>query len=327
MAKTKTAKSKKATKTKKPVTAPVSRTTPRRIKAANYKHFRLHKRIKHPGPALTGVFRLFWRSCAHLVREWKLIGGILLVYGVLNILFVRGLGGGVDLSAIKQALHDVSNGSAGQLSTSFALYGTLLGSAGNTTSQVAGAYQSFLVILTSLALIWALRESLIQRGQRIRDAFYRGPAQLVPFILVLTVIGLQLVPLIIGAGIYNIVSTNGIAVTLLEKAIWIMLCGLLALLSLYMVSSSLFALYIVTLPGMTPLKALRSARKLVLFRRWTLMRKIIFLPIALVVLSALLIVPIIFVFTSLAGWLFFIMTLIGLAIIHSYMYSLYRELL
>ena len=71
----------------------------------------------------------------------------------------------------------------------------------------------------------------------------------------------------------------------------------LALLSLYMICSSLFALYIVTLPNVTPMKALRSARQLVLHRRFLVLRKILFMPLALLVLGAIIMIPLIIFLT------------------------------
>jgi uncharacterized membrane protein YoaK (UPF0700 family) len=94
-----------------------------------------------------------------------------------------------------------------------------------------------------------------------------------------------------------------------------------------MISSSLFALYIVTLPDMTPFKALRSARELVRHRRWTVLRKILFLPIILLVVAAIIMLPIIIWLTSLAQWVFFLLTMFALVAANAYMYTLYRELL
>jgi hypothetical protein len=94
-----------------------------------------------------------------------------------------------------------------------------------------------------------------------------------------------------------------------------------------MISSSLFALYIVTLPDMTPMKALRSARELVRHRRWTVLRKILCLPLILLVAGAVIMLPIIIVLTPLAQWVFFLLTMLALVAAHAYMYTLYRELL
>ena len=94
-----------------------------------------------------------------------------------------------------------------------------------------------------------------------------------------------------------------------------------------MISSSIFALYIVTLPDMTPLKALRSARQLVRHRRWTVLRKILFLPILLIVVAAIVMLPIIIWTPPLAQWIFFVLTMFAIAAVHAYAYALYRELL
>jgi hypothetical protein len=149
---------------------------------------------------------------------------------------------------------------------------------------------------------------------------------IVPFILVLCVIGLQLLPLVIGTGLYSLVASNGIAVGG-EIIFWIVLAIALTVLSLYWLCSSLFALYIVTLPDMTPLKALRSARELVRNRRAQVIRKVLWLPLVLFVVAGLIMLPIILWLTPLAQWIFFLLTMFSVVAIHTYMYILYRELL
>jgi hypothetical protein len=297
----------------------------RRLKAPQYKSFRLHKRIKHP-EKLPGSFALLRQSMGLLRRHWRVFGGILLVYGLLNLLLVRGFGGSLDLQQLKISLQEIGD-DAGQLATGFTLFGLLLGSGGESGEPDAGIYQSTLLVLVSLALVWTLRQVMAGKKTGVREAFYRGMYPLVPFILVLLVIGLQLLPLAIGGGLYSMVVTSGIAVTVAEKALWALIFFLLALLSLYMVSSSIFGLYIVTLPDMTPMKALRSARQLVLHRRWAVMRKLFILPLALLILSALIIIPLILFVTFAAEAVFFAFSIVALALAHSYIYLLYRELL
>ena len=94
-----------------------------------------------------------------------------------------------------------------------------------------------------------------------------------------------------------------------------------------MICSSLFALYIVTLPNVTPMKALRSARQLVLHRRFLVLRKILFMPLALLVLGAIIMIPLIIFLTFAAEWIFFLLSMFVLTVVHAYMYTLYRELL
>lgn len=299
---------------------------PRRIKQPKYKTLRLQKSVKHP----IRLPSVYWLTKTAFNTVWahkKLFGAITLIYGLLNLLLVQGIAGASDIGGLKSTLDQAFNGQFGGLGSGLSVFAVMLSSSGNASSQTAGAYQLLLTLIGSLAIIWALRQTLMGKDVKIKEPFYKGMYPLIPFILVLLVVGLQLLPMLIGASIYSIVVSNGIAVLFVEHLLWAIIYGLLALLSLYMISSSLFALYIVTLPNMTPMKSLRSARELVRYRRWTVLRKIICLPIILLIVAAIIMVPIIVWLTPLAQWTFFVLTMTALLAVHAYMYTLYRELL
>ncbi len=301
----------------------------RKKKSPKYKSFKLSKPIKHPAPKLPGSFKILGRSLVVLKQNWKLFGGIVLVYGLLNIALVKGLNPAQDVGSLKTILNEAVKGGYGQISTGITLYGVLLGSSASTPSEAASIYQTFLILISSLAFIWTLRQvsSSSSKSIKVKDSFYKGMYPFVPFVLVLLVICLQLVPLLLGGSLYASVLNNGLAVSFAERILWTILFFFAALFSLYMVSSSVFALYIVTLPDMTPMKALRSARELVRYRRWRLMRKVVFLPIALFFLIGIIMVPLIVLAAPLVEWIYFAISMATLAVVHSYMYSLYRELL
>ncbi|MDZ7744762.1 MAG: hypothetical protein U5K77_03345 [Candidatus Saccharibacteria bacterium] len=301
-------------------------TKSRKLAAPTYRSFKISKPIKHPNGSLPSSLKLLKWSLAHILAHKKVFIGITAVYLLLTVVFVKGFGVGGDVTELRGVVDELLAGS-GRLFTGLTLYGLLVGSTGNASSGIAGLYQTILLIMVSLALIWALRQTYAKEPIRIRDAFYKGMYPLVPFILVLAVVGLQLLPAIIGGAFYSIVVSGGLAVTGAEQVIWLLVLGLLILLSLYMVSSSLFALYIVTLPDMTPMSALRSARELVRYRRWSLMRKIMVLPFILLISAAVIMVPLLLTVTLIAEYIFFIGTMFALAVVHSYMYTLYRELL
>ncbi|MDB5176298.1 MAG: conserved rane protein of unknown function [Candidatus Saccharibacteria bacterium] len=315
----------KNAKKKSATTAAQEDKGPRRLKPREYKSFRLSKRIKHP-VRLPNVYRLSRSSISLLNQHRRLFISVVLVYGVASLLLSQSLGTS-DVGSLKDQLNQIFTGNFGQLASSFLVFVSLVSSAGNGSSQVASAYQIILTVIVSLAVIWALRQVVADSKVRMRDAYYQGMTPLIPFLLVLAAISLQLVPLLVGTSLYSLVTANGIATFAAEKFLWALLSGLLALLSFYMVSSSLFALYIVTLPGMTPLKALRSARALVRYRRWTVLRKVIFLPLLMVLLAAIIMIPIILFVSVVAQWAFFVLTMASVALVHSYLYTLYRELL
>lgn len=291
----------------------------------------LFKRNKGPKPPvvkLPSAFKIFKSSIIILKQNWKLFLGITLVYAALTLILVRGFSGSVNVSELKNSLTSTLKGN-NQLSVGVTLFGTLLGSSNAAATEIAGLYQTILVIIVSLSSIWALRQvhANPKTKLKIRDAFYKSTHPLIPFILVLLVVGLQLVPMLIGAAIYTAVINNDLAVSGIEQLLWGLMLFLTAVASLYMITSSVFALYVVTLSNMTPMKALRSARELVRYRRWMVLRKILFLPFALLLITAVLIIPLIIVLPVIAGWVYFVLSIIAIVIVHSYMYSLYRELL
>jgi len=297
----------------------------RKLKQPTYTSFKVSKRIKHL-VILPSAWKLTKTTAELLWSNRRIFTGLTLIYGLLNVVLAQGLGG-TDVSELKNQLGEIFTGNYGSLASSLIIFTSLVGSAGNSSSDLAGAYQLFLALIASLAIIWALRQIIAGSKFRLRDAFYRGMYPLIPFILVLLVIGLQLIPLAIGSTLYSLVISNGIAVLAIEKILWAVLFALLALLSLYMISSSIFGLYIATLPDMTPIKALRSARQLVRYRRWTVLRKILFLPVVLLAVAAVIMLPIIIWLTPLAKYVFFLLTMFSLTVVHGYIYTLYRELL
>ena len=315
----------KTAKTTQPKRTP--RPNTRRLRRPKYTPLHIGKKLKVPVGKLPNVWALTKQVAGLLWQYKKLFIGITLVYALLNLVLVQGLASNTDVTSLKNTLNGVFTGHLRELASSLTVFVVLVGSAGNGSSNTAGAYQLFLVLITSLAVIWALRHVLAGEAVRVRDAYYRGMYPLIPFILVLCVIGLQLLPLVIGTGLYGIVVNNGIAVNGAETAIWAILAIALSVLSLYWLCSSLFALYIVTLPDMTPLKALRSARELARYRRAQIIRKLLWLPFALFVVSAIIMLPIILWLTPVAQWVFFLLTTFSVVAIHAYMYSLYRELL
>ncbi len=298
----------------------------RTLKQANYSSFKLAKRKHHPGPKPSNSFRLLRLALSHLWLHKQLFAGIVGIYLVVNLLLVRGFAFTADLGTAKDAIAELTSGSVGQLVGSFAVLGILVDSA-SPAGEAANVYQTFLVILFSLIMIWALRQTFANVTISLRDAMYKSTYPLIQFLIVLFVVGLQMLPFIAASFIYGATIGSGLASSLAEIIAWSFLSFLLILWSIYMVTSSLFALYIVTLPDMTPLRALRSAKGLVQFRRWTVMRKVLFIPFACIAIIGLVMIPVIYIVTPAAEVIFLILSASVIACVHSYVYVLYRELL
>ena len=284
------------------------------------------KRVKHP-VQLPSAWQVSRKTCQLLwKRRWVFLG-IFAIYALLSTVFVSGMNATSDITSLKQDLAQTLGGSAGQIVAGVGIYTTLLTSDGSPQSASAGAYQVFLGLIFSLVFIWALRQANAGESFPFKDVFYKSMYPFVPFILVLVIVLLQMLPLLLGGGIYDMVVSYGIASTLLQKLLWGLpfLAG--AVVSAYWLTASLFALYIVTLPDMTPLQALRNAKQLVYYRRGSIFRKLLFLPLAIFVLGTLILVPVIIVATAASQWAFFAIAMLALLVAHAYMYTLYRELL
>ncbi len=266
----------------------------RKLALPRYKSFRLSKRLKRPKTNLPSGFKLFRLSVGHLWRHKRLFGGLFAIYLVLSLIFVK---------SSSETLTD-------------------------SEAEVIRLYQLVLFVLVSLAVIWSLRQTSVKNAKiSLRDSLYKSMYPLIPFQLVSVVIALQLIPIAIASYFYQIVFVSELAATQIEQVLWAALIGCLFLLSFYMLASSIFGLFIVTLPDTYPMQALRSARELVRLRRWLIVRKLLFLGIALGVLAVLAMLPALFWAPDFVSWIAFVLGLLAVFVVHSYIYQLYKELL
>lgn len=291
-----------------------------------HRTFKLSKKKLKQFAPVPGAPTLIKQSVRVIFRNKKLFLGVAFIHAFIGFVFFQGFGSSFNITELKANLEQLFEG-GNQLGTAAAVFGYLLGSAGSAPGQASGSYQLFLTLVTSLAAIWAVRQVQAGEKPRLRDTFYKGMYPLIPFLFVLFVIAVQMLPLLLGNLIYSTVTQNGLAATPLEQVLTILLFVSLALMTMYMLASSLFAMYISTLPDMTPLKALRSARELVLHRRFGVSIRILALPVTLLVLAAVIFIPLIIIAAPVAQVLFLLATSFSLVAAHVYMYLLYRALI
>ncbi|MEX2006823.1 MAG: hypothetical protein WD877_01470 [Candidatus Saccharimonadales bacterium] len=274
--------------------------------------------------SLPSSFWLVKQSFAIWRQHWRPLFGIMAVYLILNFLLAGGI------SRLNTAVNDIkinlsdSASHASALSEVLAGFGVLTGNSG---SAAGSTLQSVFIILTSLVVIWALRHLLAGQAVSIKQSFYSAMAPLIPFLLVILVIFLQLLPLSLGAAAFGAVLANSLVVDGLVLAVIGGLFAAGASWSIYMVSSSIFALYIVTLPNRQPRESLRLAKELVRYRRWEVVRKLLFLPLFVWASMILLIVPLILTVPLTVPPVFYALSALAILFTHTYLYSLYRRLI
>lgn len=284
---------------------------------------KIEKEAVTPQTVIPGSFRLAAISFGIIKHNWKPLGGIVLVYSLLNLLLSNTLNS--LQAAISEIRFNFGEGSADNapLSNAVNSFSSLV--SGNSYS--GSAMQSILIIVVSLSIIWALRQVLADKAVSVKESYYQAMTPFIPFVLVVLVILIQLLPLTLGTFALGIILTSVFAGDALVTILFSILFVLLAAWSLYLLCSSLMALYIVTLPNMQPRQSLRAAKNLVRLRRWQLMRRIVFLPLFILVAMGVAVIPLIMLYPSLAVAAFYALGALAILFGHTYLYSLYRSLL
>jgi hypothetical protein len=275
---------------------------------------KVKKQVRSDAPII-GSFKLTWQSLKFIKRHWRPLGGVVLIYTLLNLVFASSL-----MSNAGSVVSSFNNGNFRDALNSFS---TIV--SGGSSGQAA-TLQSILIILESLVIIWALRHLFSGEKINVKHAYYHSTTQLVPFLIVVFFVVLQLLPITIGSTVLSLVLSSLLGNAVIEAA-FVALFILLTFWSLYMVCSSVFALYIVTLPDMHPRSATRSARNLVHFRRWHVVRRLLFLPLFIIFFMGISIVPMILYAKFFVAPTFFILSMLTVLYVHTYLYSLYKDLL
>lgn len=307
----------------------------RKKKLPKYRTFRLNKPIRgkkyKPLPSSWALWKV---ALSTVWRHKKTIGIFLVVYGILYFIFVRGLSDGIDLGALKTQVKETLGISLTGTISSITLFGVLLTTSNGTTNETAAIYQIILLGVGSLAFIWLLRQLTAQGTPmkvRVRDGFYRGMQPMIPFMLVCLVLLLELVPMMAASYIFNTVQSNSLLTSGVELFSVGIVVVMLTILSLYLLSGSIAALYIVTLPGAEPINSIRASHELLRMHRWSVIRKLLILAFFILASAALIFIPLLLLLPSGLEWIaqytFFACSILTFAVAHSYLYTLYRSLL
>jgi len=266
---------------------------------------------------------------------------LVLFYALLSGLFV-GLASQNTYSQlgelIRSAGSEVAGGDSNRLGDAGLLLVVGLSSGlGANLSETEQLMVGLLALIVWLVTIWLLRALLAGHRPRLRDGFYNAGTPIIPTMLLSMVLLLQLIPAAVAMmGISVLLPTGFISGGVSAILFWLVIL-LLIILSLYWVSSTIMAMVVVTLPGMYPMQALKTARELVTGRRLKIILRMVWLFFAALLLWALIMIPIILFDAWIKGvwqtieWIPFIpvawlivgaVTLVWSA---SYIYLLYRK--
>lgn len=276
-----------------------------------------------------------------LWRQRKIFFPLMIIYLVLYVILV-GLGSQDTYTQLADSLKGSSDslfsGSWGAVSQSavtlIALATSGLNPNPTDAQQIFGVLLGLMVWLTT---VWLLRNILAGHKVKLRDGLYNAGAPIIASIVVVLVMAVQLLPIAIAAIGYSAASASGLLTSGVEAMLFWAAAGLLALLSLYWITSTLFALVIVTLPGMYPFRAIRVAGDIMIGRRVKILLRWLWMLLCIVILWVVIMIPLILLamwLTSLwpqLSWLpivpvgLLVVSTYSIFWISTYVYLLYRK--
>lgn len=270
----------------------------RSIQAKPHKSFRrTYRRDYTRALPLPGYWAMTLYVVGILRRNKKLFGLLALTYAILTSALV-----GIASQDVYSQVSDTFRQFSGTLfddqwsvvtQTTMLLGAALGGSLSGTLTDVQWMYECILLLMVWLTTIWLLRAVLAGRAPKLRDGIYHSGAPIVPTFLVGLVLFLQLIPAAIAAlGLYAALPSgildSGVAAMLLSIA------GLLlVVLSLYWITGTLVALVVVTLPGMYPFEALRTAAEIVSGRRIRILLRLLWVGFTTFALWLVVMLPVV----------------------------------
>jgi len=295
------------------VVAPTTRFHQLKARFANFQARRPHRSFRRTyrrdyvrSLAMPGYWAFTRDVQSMLWRNRKLFLSVAAIYAVLTASLVS-LASEDAYQQIRQAIDSTSggafNGAWGQIGKAGLLLAAgATGNFGSTQSDTQGQsqmYAVFIGLLVWLTTVWLLRVLLTGRKPKMRDGLYSAGAPIVPTFLVSLVILVQLLPVAFAVFAYNAAAASGLLEGGIEAMLFWTVVGLLTLLSLYWVTSTMMALVIVTLPGMYPMQALRTAGDLVIGRRVRILLRLLWMLGAVVLAWVCIAIPVILF----DGWL------------------------
>lgn len=191
---------------------------------------------------------------------------------------------------------DGADGIAGSIeNASILLSAGLFGELGPDPNEGQRIISGLLMLMLWLTTVWLLRASLAGHKPRMLDGLYNAGAPIVSATLIMIFIVFQLIPAAIAAIGVSAASESGLISGGIESMVFWVAVGLLVMLSLYWMVSSVMALVVVTLPGMYPLRALKISHELVVGRRLGILLRFAWLSVVTLVFLAVVLIPIILI--------------------------------
>jgi hypothetical protein len=291
--------------------------------------------------ALPGYWALTNDVRKILWRNKKLFLALALIYGILTFVVV-----GLVSQASFKDYADTLRESGGKLfegqwweigQAAILFTGGVLGALNNSPGDVEKFVAVLLGLLVWLTTIWLLRAIMAGKRPYLRDALYNAGAPIISTFLVFLIAAIQLLPVALAALAFAAASTTGLVDDGIESMVFWAFELLLLTLTLYWITSTLFGMVVVTLPGMYPFNAIRTAGDLVIGRRIRILLRLLWGIWLTIAIWAVVMIPLILLDTwlkSIYSWfawfplipiLLLVIASLSIVWLSAYMYIFYRK--
>lgn len=261
-----------------------------------HRSFRLTKRRDYNRSLkLPGYFAFTRTVNKTLLKHRRIFLLLAVVYALLSAVLI-GIGSQETYLTLTSTLKDtgaeVFQGNFAQLGQAGLLFVSIAG--GGLTATPTEAQQIYTVILGLmiwLVTVWLLRNLLAGHKVCLRDGLYSAGSPIIATFLVGLLLVVQLLPLGLAVIGYSAASSSGLLAGGVEAMLFWFAAALLTIMSLYWITSTFFAMIIVTLPGMYPVKALRTAGDMVVGRRLRILLRILWMMLCIGVAWLIVLIP------------------------------------
>jgi len=204
-------------------------------------------------------------------------------------------------------------------------------------SEAQQIYAGLIFLMAWVTTVWLLRNIMAGHKTKMRDGLYNSGSPIISTLAIALVFMVQLLPLGLAVIAYSAASSTGFLSGGVETMLFWIAFGLLALLSLYWTTSTFIAMVIVTLPGMYPIQALKTANDLIIGRRIRVLLRFVWLFLVTILVWAIIMIPIILIDAWIKGVLpaiswfptvpltLLILSSVTAIWISTYVYLLYRK--
>ena len=261
----------------------------RSFKRSYYEDYQRKTELPSLTSQASAAFKMFFKF-------WKIFLPLLLIFVGLYIFLIGAMSENTlaDVKAnVEQTNKDVADGKIGTVGKAGLTLLGVISTGGLTTmndAQIVIAVLLFTIIW--LVTIYLARHLLAGHQEiKMRDGFYSALSPLISTLVVGLIIFLEAVPIMLTIIVFQVALTTEFLSTPFYALLFFMFAALMITLSLYLLSSSFFAIIVVSAPGLYPLTAVRMAKNLIMGRRLRFLIRVFYLVIIVALLYLLLLMP------------------------------------